>query len=177
MKKEDFEDFIKRLKHWNQGEGVREHITANPVFIVEKKVRDYGYDPDCGCDTVITDSGRELEFDCWESFYDDLDEDEKSQLDDIEPDFLSLSFDSDKIEAAEKLGYEFVVTGIQDRWEYVNCHFTKEAAEAFIARKGYDYRRGLRVFVDSQYWCWEFKDIIEALLNDQLVLKEKEDAV
>lgn len=49
------------------------------------------------------------------------------------------------------------VTGWDERWECVNAHFTKDAAEAFIKRKKHDYGKGMRVYVNSQYYAWEFE--------------------
>lgn len=58
-----------------------------------------------------------------------------------------------------------------DIWQYVCSHFTKEAAEAFIARKKHDYDQ-LRIFVDCQMYCWEYNAIVEGLLDGKIVFKE-----
>jgi hypothetical protein len=67
---------------------------------------------------------------------------------------------------------QHTVTGWEEEWEYVNCHFTYAAAEAFIKRKKHDYRE-LRIYVDSQYWCWEFEAIKAAILNGTLTYTPK----
>jgi len=46
----------------------------------------------------------------------------------------------------------------------VNSHFTRDAAEAFIRRKQHDYGE-MRVYVESQYYAWEFEAIKEAILD------------
>jgi hypothetical protein len=68
---------------------------------------------------------------------------------------------------------EHTVTGWDDRWEYVNAHFTHAAAEAFIKRKKHDYRDGMRVYVESQYYAWEFEAIKAAILDGTLTYTPK----
>jgi hypothetical protein len=60
----------------------------------------------------------------------------------------------------EKIGYH-------ESWEYECAHLTREAAEAFIKRKAHDHRK-LRIYVDSQYWCWEFNAIIEGMISGEI---------
>ena len=69
----------------------------------------------------------------------------------------------------DNLEYHRVV-GRSESWEYVCAHFTKDAADAFIKRKSHDYRDGLRVYVDSQYYSWEFNAIKNAIMDGRLVL-------
>lgn len=71
---------------------------------------------------------------------------------------------------------DHTVTGWDDRWEYVNAHFTHAAAEAFIQRKKHDYQEGMRVYVESQYYAWEFNAIKEAILDGTLTYTPKEAA-
>jgi hypothetical protein len=59
------------------------------------------------------------------------------------------------------------VTGWNKRWEIVNSHFTKDAAEAFIRRKQQ------RIYVESQYYAWEFNAIKEAILDGTLTYTPK----
>ncbi|MNO78986.1 hypothetical protein D3C76_701420 [compost metagenome] len=67
---------------------------------------------------------------------------------------------------------DYTVTGWQERWEIINSHFTKDAAEAFIRRKKHDYRR-MRVYVESQYYAWEFEAIKDAILDGTLTYAPK----
>lgn len=43
---ETFADFIERLKYHHRGEGVSRHITADPIFMVQKESTIYGMDTD-----------------------------------------------------------------------------------------------------------------------------------
>ncbi len=161
LTKETFDDFISRLKFHNQGEGVKDHCTSNPVFIVQKKEFVPGIGPDYGADYFWTDDDGEAEW---------SDSDVQREINegteagvcfepyDIEDD------DEIKDEAGEVL-YRKIYYIV--RWDYVSAHLTKEAAEAFIKRKQHDYRQ-LRVWVDSQYHCWEFNAIIKALLDGKI---------
>lgn len=170
---ETFADFVKRLQYHCRGEGVDDHCTASALFIVEARRFIYGIDPDYGADkAVIVDDQS------WRSvqeYWDDCEDDERAELDSKMQDFCCCNFmEADSYSQWEVLGEleNHTVTGWDERWEYVNAHFTKEAADAFIARKKHDYRDGLRVFVDSQYWCWEFEAIKNALMDGRLVLAE-----
>lgn len=108
-------DFVQRLRYDCNGEGVRDHCTANAIFIVEaRKIV-------CGLE-----------------------------------------------------GH--TVTGWDEQWVYVNAHFTHAAAEAFIKRKKHDYRHGMRVYVESQYYAWEFNAIKQAILDGTLAYTPKEAA-
>jgi hypothetical protein len=84
--------------------------------------------------------------------------------------FMSLS-ESDQWDILADLP-EHTVSGWDERWDIVNVHFTKEAAEAFIRRKQHDYRDGLRVYVEAQVYCWEFNEIIKGLLDGKIVYAE-----
>lgn len=145
LEKETFDDFISRLKYHNQGEGVKDHCTANPIFIVQKRVRVYGFDSEYVSDYVWCNEEQD---------HKEANVVTARRLDALDDDGRATG-------DWEKIYYV-------DRWEYVCAHLTKEAAEAFIARKGHDYE-GLRVWVDSQYWCWEFNAIIKALLDGKVI--------
>ncbi len=106
-----------------------------------------------------------------EEFWADCDGDDRSALDaaaqaDSSENFLDL----DTWSQWEILGAldGHTVTGWEERWEYVNSHFTKAAAEAFIARKKHDYRDGIRVYVEAQIYCWEFNAIKAGILNGSI---------
>jgi hypothetical protein len=91
--------------------------------------------------------------------------------DKAEKDFLALDRDEQLEILAELEDHQ--VVGWNETWEYVNAHFTKDAAEAFIRRKKHDYRKGMRVYVDCQYYAWEFNAIKEAILNGTLTYAPK----
>lgn len=169
---ESFNDFIQRLLHHCVGEGVNNHHTANALFIVQARRELAGIDRDYTDQWLVYCDDQ-----TWHSpqaYWDDSDEESQAMLnakaqEESEVDFLQLS-ESDQWEILGNLD-DHTVTGWDEQWEYVNAHFTKEAAEAFIKRKAHDYRKGLRVYVEAQLYCWEFNAIKEALLSGQLVLK------
>ena len=68
------------------------------------------------------------------------------------------------------------VTGWDEQWVYVNTHFTHAAAEAFIKLKKHDYRKGMRIYVESQYDAWELNAIKQAIIDGTLVFTPKEAA-
>ena len=41
-------------------------------------------------------------------------------------------------------------------------------ADAFIKRKGHDYREGLRVYVDATSYSWELNTIKAAILDGRI---------
>ena len=144
LTKETFDDFVSRLKHHNQGGGVNDHCTANPIFIVQKRERVYGFDSDYGNAYVWINA---------ENDHEEADERTTKRLNAIDDDGRNTG-------NWNKIYYI-------DQWDYVCAHFTKEAAVAFIKRKRHDYST-LRVWVDSQYWCWEFNAIISGLLDGKI---------
>jgi hypothetical protein len=167
-------DFVTRLRHDCVGAGVEEHYTADAIFIVQAKRYIFGIDTDFGGDIAV------LYDECYwfspEDYYKDLDEEGKEDLDtksqeEYDCPFLELNggFQGDLLSELP----EHTVTGVREEWEYVNAHFTKDAAEAFIARKKHDYPDGLRVYIDAQVYCWEYNTIKEAILSGKLQLVAK----
>lgn len=144
-----FNDFVSRLRYHNKGEGVNEHCTRDPIFIVQSRKRIYGFDPQYEGDYVWVDSNNE---------HAEADPRTAKRLDALED--AGRSFKGWK-----KVYYA-------DRWDYVCAHFTKEAAQGFIARKKHDHDE-LRIFVDCQLYCWEYNAIVEGLLAGKIVFKEQ----
>jgi len=180
MTGEQWDDFVTRLKHHNTGDGVNQHYTANPIFLVQKRVRIWGMETEYADSTKWVDrSGGEHEvYDTLADYYDELDEDIAQALDQYTETETCGSYQKfkeldeyDQMLFLGNKGHEVEQEGYVDRWEYVNAHFTKEGAEAFIKRKRHDYPDGLRVYVDSEYQCSEFNAVIEAILNGQVIFK------
>ena len=167
---ETFANFVKRLRHDCVGEGVRDHCTAAALFTVQAQRTAYGFEVDYAEGLCVYRDGC-----CWFSpleYWADLDGDEQLELDVKAAeggDCTFLELDSD--DQWELLGEleDHTVTGWNKRWEIVNSHFTKDAAEAFIRRKQHDYPP-LRVYVEAQIYCWEFEAIKNALIDGRLVL-------
>lgn len=171
---ETFADFVHRLRHHVQGEGVNWHHTADALFTVQERKIDFGIDRDYA-DKMAVAVEDSMYFSPQE-YWDDSDEDSRAHLDKLAQEEHDIPFmelaECDQWEILGELD-DHTVSGWDERWEHVNSHFTKEAAEAFIQRKKHDYRRGLRVYVEAQVYCWEFNTIINGLLNGQIVFKEQ----
>ena len=166
-----FEDFRQRLIHHCRGEGVADHCTADAIFIVRARRLVYGFGPDY-IDNRVVIHGDRKHFSPQE-YWDDLNEEERAELDEAAREYSCFDF----LELYEDDQWEFLgeledhtVTGWDSRWEYVNVHFTREAAEAFIQRKAHDYPLGLRIYVDAQLYCWEWNTIKAAIMDGRLGL-------
>jgi hypothetical protein len=165
-------DFVARLTHDCRGEGVNRHHTADAIFIVQAKRYTYGIDLDYGAELAI----------CYEDsvylsakeFYEKcLDEVERKAIDTEAQGYHELPFlQLSEFEQRELMrGIRGVtVTGRAERWEYVSAHMTYDAAQAFIKRKGHDYRDGLRVYAEAQTYSWEYNTIKQAIMDGRLVL-------
>lgn len=103
--------------------------TADPIFIVQKFERTYGFDPAYCEDTVFL----ECEHD-----HDEADLEEWGLTED---------------EAREENG--LTETGFTDDWVFVNAHFTRKSADNFIKSNSHRFPKGLRVYVDSMHRCPE----------------------
>lgn len=164
MTPDSFQDFLTRLKYHNRGEGVDDHCTANPIFIVQSLVYIDGIDLDYDPRYFWTDNDHEIEL---------TDEELEKELAEYkaeggEYDEFDINWHKEVVNGNDTL-YQKI--GYAERWEYVCAHFTREAAEAFIKRKKHDYRK-LRIFVDSQYRCPEFNAIVNGLLSGKIGLIE-----
>lgn len=166
-------DFVERLRYHCNGAGVKWHHTAAAIFTVQTKRIDYGYEIDYAEGRVVC-----LEDRSWFSpkeYWDDLDDEERAEIDQALMADRECSFmDMDEIDQWEYLAEcdDHTVTGWNKRWEIVNSHFTRDAAEAFIQRKKHDYGE-MRVYVESQFYAWEFEAVKEAILEGTLTYTPK----
>jgi hypothetical protein len=166
-------DFVERLRYHCNGAGVKWHHTAAAIFTVQTKRIDYGYEIDYAEGRVVC-----LEDQSWFSpkeYWEDLDDEERAEIDqalmtDRECSFMDLDEDDQWEYLAER--DDHTVTGWNKRWEIMNSHFTRDAAEAFIQRKKHDYGE-MRVYVESQYYAWEFEAIKDAILDGTLTYTPK----
>lgn len=169
-------DFVERLRYHCNGAGVKWHHTAAAIFTVQTKRIDYGYEIDYAEGRVVC-----LEDQSWFSpkeYWDDLDDDERAEIDQALMADRECSFmDMDEDDQWEYLAEcdDHTVTAWNKRWEIMNSHFTRDAAEAFIRRKQHDYGE-MRVYVESQYYAWEFEAIKEAILDGTLTYTTKKAA-
>ncbi|MTI12134.1 hypothetical protein [Sansalvadorimonas verongulae] len=179
LNKETLADFVKRLHHDTKGEGVRDHCTADAIFIVQARRFIFGIDLDYDAKKVVIveDSHWEFPADYWE----DLDDEGQAELNALATEEKGFECDFEDLDEGEQWDMlaeqeDHTVTGMSETWEYVNSHFTKAAAERFIKRKRHDYRDGIRVYVDAQTYCWEFNTIKEAFLSGALTVAESKKA-
>lgn len=175
---ETWADFVTRLRHDCVGDGVDRHYTADALFTVEARKIDTGIDLEFADKKLVyrEDSRWFSPLEFWEQ----ADQDERNELS-----TMAANYGTEPClftELAAHAQWEMLgdmpgctVTGWVERWEYVNAHLTRDAADAFIARKKHDYRQGIRVYVESQCYAWEFNAIKEAILSGRLVFSEKEE--
>jgi hypothetical protein len=166
-------DFVQRLRHDCVGAGVRSHGTAAALFTVQVKKIDYGFEVDYAAGRAV-----HLEDRTWFSpkeYWSHLDREEKADLNKKAQAHCDCKFvRADEGEQWEILSEleDHTVTGWNTRWEIVNSHLTKDAAEAFIKRKKHDYGE-MRVYAESQYHAWEFEAIKSAILDGTLTYTPK----
>lgn len=169
LTEETFNDFVQRLRHHVLGDGVAWHHTADALFTVQSRKIMFGIDRDY-TDKLAVAIEDSMYFSPQE-YWDNCDEYQRLSLDEMaknEGDVTFLSIDeSAQWDILCDLS-DHTVSGWDERWECVNVHFTKEAAEAFIKRKKHDYRDGLRVYVEAQVYCWEFNAIIDGLMKGKI---------
>lgn len=116
-------------------------ITADPMFCVQIKRRDVGYDPNYSHKM------------CWHNS-----EEETTIYDD----------DEDFKEAPEGDGWDEF--GYVDRWETVMVAFTEVGCEDYLRSNGHNDRSRahngeVRIYVESFYRCYEMKLIRETLMR------------
>ena len=158
-------DFVARLRYDTEGEGVSDHYTADAVFLVQKRVK--VWTPE-GCDGEAFEIYRDGESWNVENWYEYLDGDDQQRLDaECDGNFLGASMYA-QIDALSEVCPKSEVHEFSWDWETLNQHFTKDAASAFIRRKGHDYRDGLRVYVDASTYSWELNTLKAAILSGRI---------
>jgi hypothetical protein len=175
LTKKAFDEFINRLKFHNIGKGVKDHGTRSPLFLVQQLVREYGIGKEYCEKWAIVDGHFEAEFDSVEDLFDCIDEDEIKAIigNHTIEDFLGLSSDCQlaALEANEYSKHYYI-----EKWKYVNCHLTKEAAEFFIEEHKWSYKE-LRISVDSLCRSPEFEMIINGLISGKIGFIEELDRI
>lgn len=167
-------DFVARLRYDCDGPRVNDHCTAAALFTVQQYRTTYGLDPDYADGKVICQ--EDCEWASPQEYWDCLDEEERADFSDAylaDIPLLEMS-ESDQWELMESVE-DVSVLGYARRWEIVDSHFTHEAAQAFIDRKGHDYPP-LRIYVEAQIYCWEYEAIKAAILDGTLTYTPKSPA-
>ncbi|MCG5955811.1 ead/Ea22-like family protein [Acinetobacter baumannii] len=175
---EAWAEFTQQLKNsWeNDNAG-----TDSPIFVVQSKNIVWGLDPasDSVEITNIVDVDQESKYKSVEEFFDSLKAAEKHDLNGLAIDEEDELFLDVKVSTQINILSEWNERNVyichgKYFWEDINCHLTRSAAEAFINRKSHDYGE-LRVFVKSLYWCDEFKNLLNAIINGEVGLTSKDD--
>jgi len=148
--------------------------TQNPLYVVQERIVDVGYDPDYSGDSILwvdTTSGDYTLFKTVEEAAQVLvDEGDKTAEEAREI-----------VECGDIEENGFKATGYKIRWEFVSAHLTMAAARRYIAENSHHCRdrctleldgtkREMRVYVDSANRCHELVAIIEALKLGELGL-------
>lgn len=167
---ETWADFVARLHHDCVGEGVKRHYTADAVFLVEKRVWQAVPEDLSDIRRILTDGHEETP----EEFFADLEDEEKTALNEAAGGSFLGADGYDMSDALSKLYPDSTLFYVEERWEFVCQHFTRDAADAFIRRKGHDYREGLRVYVDATSYSWELNTIKAAILDGRIGFIQKD---
>jgi len=118
-------------------------ITDQPIFIVQRERRDYGYDSKWADDYVWVNS-KDPE-DCFEEG--DEKYDELNERDDM----------------CESLGGWYKCY-YQTRWEYVTACFTEQGCKDHITANGHNLGK-TRIYADGSYRNFEFREVRDFLLS------------
>lgn len=112
-------------------------ITDAPLFIVQKKVRDYGFA---------------------DGYVDDFEwiQDGEGVADEREARILQKMYDRGRtIEGWELVGY-------RDRWEFVTACFTEQGCQDFIDRDGHNHGE-TRIYAEGSYRNQEYRAVRDFL--------------
>lgn len=114
-------------------------ITSNPVFVVQKKTREYSNDFEDGVAWMDGD---------WE-----------------EADAETAAPLEAEYEATGHVPADWTRIGCQDRWEFVQPFFTEDGAKEYLRINGHNVRGETRIFVESGWRNAEWEAIRELLLS------------
>ena len=118
-------------------------ITDQPIFIVQRERRDYGYDSGWADDYVwcnIADSEECIE-----------EEDEQYEV-------LNNQDENGEIDSDWYRCY------YKKRWEYVTACFTEQGCKDYIAANGHNLGK-TRIYADGSYRNFEFREVRDFLLS------------
>lgn len=111
-------------------------ITENPIFVVQQKIRYFGYDRDHADNFVYWRDGNQI----------------------TDPEQLKL--------IADEIVHRGFTNTIQsyyiDRWEFVTACFTEKGCEDYLRQNGYNLKEP-RIYVESGYRNDEWRTIREYL--------------
>ncbi len=182
MNKQKFDKLQEQL-HDHHIKCIGNDATRSPLFLVQVKKVDYGYESEYATEHAI-------HFD--ESYYYTADEfydcHELSTPEELEYFLNGVTSESAKVHFRESykewdlfMLMEWVDCCLPDseyelvhgnyRWETINYFITREQAENFMSAKAGKDNPNTRVIVDSLYRSSEFETLLEAIAEGKLVWK------
>lgn len=177
---ESFADFVQRLRHDAIGERVKDHCTADAIFLVQEHQVIHCIDRDWAdeeeCVVFIVD---DREFYGPAAYWAEAGRHIRDRLNKMSQEDYGCKFRrADFAGQCDLIGRleDHMAVGYRREWVTICTHLTYDAAAWFIARKKHDFKE-LRVYVDSCYWSPELKAIRQALMNGTLQFVEPEKKV
>lgn len=125
----------------SMGENLRtqdNRITAHPIFLIQQKIRDYGYEEDYATD-----------FD-W--MFDDESIDDEKEIESL----------NEKESNGDEIPEGYYRVGYKTRWETVQPFFTEKGAIDYLAINSHNLHE-TRIYVDSAYRNAEWQAVREFL--------------
>lgn len=178
MKQEDFNKLVSNLKAQSN------RSTSDPLFCVEQKRRTWGVDPeyhDNGyewADTVDGDGSFDSDEDLRQHLMENLCEDgslSEEALDEILSEQGGDLRWNNEIEIKTDAGeFKYRKCYYKDDYVFVTSHFTEAAALRYIEENSHNLNEP-RTFVTSQYRCYEWNALREALISGDLALIKAKD--
>ncbi|WP_151742754.1 MULTISPECIES: hypothetical protein [unclassified Acinetobacter] len=149
--------------------------TASPIFHVQEEKKVYGLNAEYSDKECWIDGEEGTEFDSAQHYYDELDAEDKHELNALSlANHSELFCDLDEREKNEALeafsnhnDLHLNKTHYKTEWFDVGVFLTRQEADWFINRKQHDYGK-LRVYVKSLYWAPQHKRLIQAILNGEI---------
>lgn len=117
-------------------------ITDQPMFVVQRRVRDYGYDSD-HCDDYVW-------LDAVSGDYNEADEREARILDKMDERYRD-------IKGWQKVYY-------RDRWEFVTACFTEQGCKDYIRLDGHNLGE-TRIYAEGSYRNLEYQAVRNFLMS------------
>ena len=183
MNKQQYQDFQERLTSHHRG-SVENQYTADPIYLVQKRVIDWGYVEEYAQHHQLYGSCDEVEYDTVEEFFEDWEDECVEGLlkntgysVDIIKDQPTLE-GLDTLESILNEHEDYKYDGYQlqhgnERYETVHIFLTHKAAEDFLKAKGWkEGDEGGRIYVDSLCRSREFREVIDLIVSGKLEFKE-----
>jgi hypothetical protein len=119
-------------------------ITESPIFVVQQKVRDCGFEDGYSDKAVWVDDEGE-----------DLSETRSQRLE-------ALHDWGRKYRRKARIPYRRV--GIRDRWEFVTACFTEQGCKDYIKVNGHKLKE-TRIYAETGYRNWEYQAVRKFLME------------